>query len=793
MFFLLTETSGVLTSSLTEIAKYRTLFVAALDVLIIVATLIIGVSVVKKVMAMYKEYNSTESKESLRNMDYSKTPRSRRASIIRHVIAADGVDPGPNGYMVINDSGQDVYLRSFTITKLPKRTVFANTFAGLFDFPGCTSSVFVEPITEAEMIRRLDRQINILESEYISASGNVNRQRKLGLQQSETESWSRALETGNNSFYNVGFLFTIYADDIVSLNKQSDAFRALALAKGMDISNCFAVQPEAYLSNAPLCRKVSINTKLIKADAIKTHQMDKYSLSTVYNYTESSFSHKYGIPLGRDMFTKKPFVFDVYDGSHDGFTILVFGKTGSGKSATIKIMCCRYRVQGYRFVCIDSQARKGTGEGEYATCAELMNGVNFQISAASNNILNLFDVQESKKFVKDSASSGHEVLTLELTEKIIQCVNSIITMVQGSNERFDGTTSTYMNRIVTDTVTAVYDEYGIKNGEPDSLYEAGQVIENGQLTSGKVRKKLPVFSDFYKKLLIANRDNDDAELAKTYRILLFALKDYVREVYYTANSVHFLTKDEYENLPLVEQEVLRDNKRVIRKVRVWVNEQGDHENVYQIHGIRPYYDGQSTLRVSQECAFTNIDISQLTESEKVVAREIALGFVNENYIKKNSENLSNANKLLCIFDEAHENFVYEYARKTLSNIVRTARKRNVAILFSTQTVKEYDRYPETQDILKQAAVKLIAKQDYQDMEYLMDALNLTESQANYIVTNLGGNMDTDTKNLHRGEMCLVDGNKVAFIKVDYIRKTEALAVETDSAEIEKLFTVTNRH
>ena len=139
-----------------------------------------------------------------------------------------------------------------------------------------------------------------------------------------------------------------------------------------------------------------------------------------------------------------------------------------------------------------------------------------------------------------------------------------------------------------------------------------------------------------------------------------------------------------------------------------------------------------------------------------------------------------------IIDEAHENFEYEYGRKIFANMVRTARKRNVGCIFCTQTVAEFIRYDETADILRQAAVKMIFKQDGQDQELLKKTLNITSSQARIITNQIGvvtDKSDPHARTKHRGEMCVIDGEDVLFVKVDYLKSVEKLAVETDASTV----------
>lgn len=762
---------------LSFLAEYQIVFIAILDILIIVAIGIVGVAVVKRIKANYEYEHSEENRLLLKNKDFGTLDADSKVSVLRKCIHADFVDPAPNGYMIINDGGRDAFIRNFTIGSMPKKTSFNRTFSELLNFPGCMSSIHIEPISESEMSRKLDNHIVMLETEQYSAQGNTNRQRKLAGQQQDAEEWASKVENGDEKFFKVGFVFTLVADNLELLNRMSDDFRTAALNKVINITSCYAVQAEAYLANGPYNHLASCASKFIQSDGIVFHQMDRKSLSTVFNYTAASFRHKNGIPLARDLFTHEPFIFDLYDPSHDGFNAIIAGKTGSGKSVTIKVMCERYHLLGYRFAAIDSQSRKGMTEGEYATLAVLLGGVNFQLSSRAENTLNLFEVHESKIFIKDSATSGYEVQTLELADKVIMVSNNIRTLMQEKSVP-DSVLDMAVERILKDSVTQIYADFGIYDKDPGSLYEIGESVSDGLLTSGLVLKKQPTLTDWFKKLLCLERDNTKEDLDKAYSYIIMAITDSIREVYYSKDSVHFFSREEYMSLPQGD-----DGKRT------YLNPETDmYEEVVVVKGVRPYFDGQSTLTISKNCPFTNIDISQLVESERNIARVIAISFLNENYIKANSEDLDTSDKLVLINDEAHESFSLAPARKVFANIARTGRKRNVACIFCTQTVKEFDRYPETQDILKQATVKMICKQDPQDAKYLMETLHLTDSQVNLLTNYIGyaDEADEATKNKHRGEMCVIDTNKVVFIKVDMIKATEAQSAETSAEGLREI-------
>ncbi|WP_026653366.1 VirB4 family type IV secretion system protein [Butyrivibrio proteoclasticus] len=724
--------------------------------------------------------------DNLKNIDYDTLDRREKATTLRNVISADSIDVGPNSYMVVSDGGQNVYIRSFTITSIPRRAKFANTFAPLMNFQNCESSIFIKPIAEDEMLRKYNKHINVLVGESYEAekNSNVNRVRDISGQIQDANDFAAQIESGENKFFSVGFLFTLHATDIKELNKLTQEFHSKALERNINISCCYGVQAEAFANNAPFNKLVKVDSSTIKSDAVKFFNFDKYSVSALYNYTQSSFSHKKGVPLGRDMFTAMPIIYDSFDGSHDGYTIVVAGKTGTGKSALVKMMVCRQVLMGYHFVSIDFKQRKGTSEGEYASLATLCDGVNFQISNMSSDVMNIFDISETTRYVKDSADIRHEVRSLDLTDKITMVTNIILKLVAGDDDQNVTTSLTenkYLENIVIENLKALYKSFGFIDGDADSLYTtlgSANASDSAILSDGRVLKKIPTMTDFYKQLLISRRDNRDANMGDAYNILIMSLANYVKELYYSERTCRFFTAEQFKALPYSES----------IKCREYKNEMNVKEAVKEVRGIRAYFDGQSSVRINKDCPFTNIDISLLSDSEKKLVQQIALEFVNENFIKKNSLSLDANSKMQVIVDEAHEMFKNQYDRAVLNAVSRTARSRNVSLMLISQTVSEYARFPETQDILKQATTKFILKQDAQDRDFLIDNINLTPAQASLIVDTLGGNPDDESdSNRHRGEVCIVDNKTVAFCKVDYRKETEQLAVATDAKGIEEAF------
>jgi len=209
--------------------------------------------------------------------------------------------------------------------------------------------------------------------------------------------------------------------------------------------------------------------------------------------------------------------------------------------------------------------------------------------------------------------------------------------------------------------------------------------------------------------------------------------------------------------------------------------------IEEIHGTRPYFDGQSTVQTSPETPYINFDISQLIEDEKLIALLVCMSIIKENYIKKNSVNVKKAKKMIVLVDEVTKTFVREEAILFVDDCYRTGRKRHVSMWTAAQALADFKGHEKTEGIIKNANTIMLFKQEFQDREVIKKATPLTDSQIDQVVTLGGDSEELDEKNERKGEMCLIDNGKVVFVKVDYLTESEARFVETDMNKIQKMY------
>lgn len=702
---------------------------------------------------------------------YSNKENARKS--LKEIIAPDSVNPNPLDYMILWDGAEKAYVLTMYIEKMPKDVVFASTFTKLFNQPGVTSKVLIDPVRPGKAGKMLDNRIVALDSELAAAERNKdrNRIRKIGSKMRDTEGWASDIEDGENRFFKVTFLYTIMDKDIDKLRIKARDLHSKALEKGILLCACHSVHPEAFLATAPCVEIPKLKKGLVQTTTAKSHNMDIYSLACIFNHTRSDFSHNMGVVIGHHMGSGQAFVMDPFAPSNNGYGVIVCGKTGTGKSAMVKMFNTRnLDYEGHRKVSIDVES-KGS-RGEYALTAEQSGGVSYQFSSRHpENRLNIFEVDE--ELIYDEVT-GVEYRELRLKDSMNNQRHILMLMLlENRKDKEELSDVATYRRIIGDIIQKMFAQRGIVDGDPDSLYTYGTVYQNGHMSSGKVKKALPTMHEFFINLVKENLQNKNKYHSRAYNTMIDVFRDFVEEIYYSTQSGTEFSKEEYETME-------SDNGK-----HFYVNE-GKKEEVVEVHGLRAYYDGRSTIIADTSMPWINLDISQLPEDDKPLAQIVCMNYINENHIKKNSMNPKKIGRLTWINDEFHKTFPYEDARLLAAEVYRTSRKRFVSAWTITQGYVDYDGYKEVEAIRSQAAITILFKQDENDREYLNNTV-LTPAQVEEVLS-LGGEPDDkgEFEDARKGEMCVIINNKVSFVKVDYLTASEAYVVETDMSKIKKM-------
>ena len=584
-----------------------------------------------------------------------------RKKTVKELIAPAGIDASNIDHLEII-SNTTRYARSFFVSSLPRMCTFPELFRDMYLFGDINTSVYINPVPEARSQNELNRVINQLETERIVAAdkGNINRESILAQKRLEAEGLRDEIASGFNKLFEASVVATLFTYNLQSLEANSKLL-ATELSKTLvGIKSAWAMQDEAFQSNVPLMKN-SIN---------KTHTFDRNSMSTVFPFTTSEVGHLSGIPIGMNKQTGVPVLFDNFHPSLANYNMVVFAKSGAGKSVTMKTLISRSAVlMGIESLALDA-------EGEYKIVAESLGGINVVISPTSETIINLFDVEEEK--VKDEIT-GRERTVLNIENKIEDVTQALITMARGSTRSDEVNELT--KQIIAEAVADEYTRCGI-TADPESLYVYEQ---NGPRLGNLAREKkqMPTIGSWYKTLLQKAEENTDENYTFHYSYLKKVMKQYVRELngqmaYFDGQS----TFDLLEGVPFINLDISQLEERFARPL----------------------------------------------------AQQILLSWIWEKFVKKNSEDRNKATKKRVLVDEAWMLLPFPEAVDFLNKMARRARKRNVSLAIVSQRFQDFYEKPEAQAVLTSSDTKLFLAQDKSEIEYLKEVFKLSEGEANFLVT-----------------------------------------------------------
>ncbi len=455
-----------------------------------------------------KKRQEKEELQSRQNSDYTNPGEYTilKKKTIKELIAPAGIDASNIDHLEIV-SNVKRYARSFFVSSLPRMCTFPELFRDMYMFGDINTSIYINPIQESRSQNELNRVINEIETERIVAAdrGNINRESDLAQKRAETEQLRDEISAGFNKLYEASIVSTLFAYSLEDLDRYTKLLATEMSKSLVGVKSAWGMQEEAFKSNLPLM-----------ADKMKkTHTFDRRSMGTVFPFTTSEVGHPTGIPLGFNKQTGVPILFDNFHGSLTNYNMVIFAKSGAGKSVTMKTLVSRSAVlMGIQSLALDA-------EGEYSIVAESLGGINVVLSPTSKTVINLFDVES--EIVKDEIT-GRDRVVVNVESKVEDVTQALLTMARGS------TRSTEVNeltkQIIAESVAEEYASLKITS-DPASLYES-KPDEYGNML-GKEKKLMPTIGSWYKRIERKAKENQNSDYKFHYSYLLKVMKQYIRE------------------------------------------------------------------------------------------------------------------------------------------------------------------------------------------------------------------------------------------------------------------------
>lgn len=595
--------------------------------------------------------------------DYTKPDDFKilKKKTIKELIAPSGIDATNIDHLEII-SNVTRYARSFFVSSLPRMCTFPELFRDMYLFGDINTSIYITPIEESRSQNELNRVINEIETERIVAAdrGNINRESTLGQKRFEAEQLRDEIAAGYNKLYEASVVATLFAYSLADLDRYTKLLSTEMSKSLVGIKSAWGMQEEAFKSNLPFMENK------IK----KTHTFDRRSMGTVFPFTTSEVGHPTGVPLGINKQTGVPILFDNFHNSLTNYNMVIFAKSGAGKSVTMKTLISRSAVlMGIQSLALDA-------EGEYSIVAESLGGINVVISPNSKTVINIFDIET--EVIKDEIT-GRDRLVLNVENKVEDVTQALLTMARGSTRSEEVNELT--KQIIAESVAEEYAAHGITN-DPNSLFQANSNGINANML-GRTKKEMPTIGSWYKRILTKAEQNKNPDYSFHYSYLIKVMKQYIRE--YDGQMAYFDGQSTFDLL-------------------------------------------EGTLFINLDISQLEEKFA------RPLAQQILLEWIWEKYVKKNSEDKGKAAKKRVLIDEAWMLLPFPEAVDFLNTMARRARKRNVSLAIISQRFQDFYEKPEAQAVLTSSDTKLFLAQDKSEIQYLKEVFKLSGGEANFLIT-----------------------------------------------------------
>lgn len=470
--------------------------------------------------------------------DVSENILKKNQSSIQDLLAPSGIDCTHFDYLEIF-SKVSRFARVFYVTTIPRQATFPYFLSGIYEFGDVNTSVYINPIAENNSITDLNKTIVELESERVVANnrGDINRVSILTTKQAEAEGLRDQIAAGYNKLFEATIICTLFAYNKIELDKMSEMLAMEASKTQIGLKTAWALQEEGFKSNLPLNNN-SITRK---------HTFDRGSMSTVFPFVNADAGMQNGVPIGINKQTGLPLIFDNFSSTLTNYNMIIFGKSGSGKSVTIKTIMARSAVlMGVENMVLDA-------EGEYRIVADSLRGINVEISPTSTTIINIFDIET--EVVKDDIT-GKDRIVLNVENKVEDVTQALLTMARGATKSEEVNELT--KQIIAEIVSEEYKSLGITS-DPESLY-----TDDGS-GLGKIKKEMPTISSWYERLVRKESENTIDTYQYHFDYLIKVMKQYCRK--FNGQMAYFDGQSTFELLescPFINIDISKLEERFAR-------------------------------------------------------------------------------------------------------------------------------------------------------------------------------------------------------------------------------------
>ena len=288
---------------------------------------------------------------------------------LRDLIAPSSLEIHSAYFRIGTKYGRTMYVYGY-----PRR-LYTGWLSGLINIDQVLDiSMFIYPVDTAIVLKNLRKKVTQLEADMaINAEKGKTRDPAKEAALQDAEELRDELQVGSERFFRYGLYVTIYGDSLEELSYMQHSIET------------FFGQMLVYSKTASSQQEQGLNSTVPQmSDQLQIRRnMNTGAVSTSFPFTSADLTQENGILYGINMHNNGLVIFDRY--TLENANMVVFAKSGAGKSFTVKLEALRSMMMGADILIIDP-------ENEYQRLSDAVGGSYIRLSLSSDTRINPFDL-----------------------------------------------------------------------------------------------------------------------------------------------------------------------------------------------------------------------------------------------------------------------------------------------------------------------------------------------------------------------------------------------------------------
>lgn len=290
---------------------------------------------------------------------------------LRDLIAPSSIELNGSYFRLGTRYGRTLYVYGYP------RQIYTGWLSSIINMDEVIDlSMFIYPVESGVVMNNLRKKVTQLEaSMQVNAEHGKVRDPGLEAALQDAEELRDKLQLGAERFFRFGLYVTFYASSLDELNFVEHKVETV-FGQQMVLTKVASSQQEQGMNS----------TVPQFTDQLQIRRnMDTGAISTSFPFTSADLTQDSGILYGVNMHNNGLVIFDRF--SLENANMVVFAKSGAGKSFTVKLEALRTMMMGSDILIIDP-------ENEYQKLAEAVGGSYIHLSLNSDTRINPFDLPQ---------------------------------------------------------------------------------------------------------------------------------------------------------------------------------------------------------------------------------------------------------------------------------------------------------------------------------------------------------------------------------------------------------------